>query len=154
MKALSIFICILCFSAFAKAQDSTSVQVTPPKIAVKLMLEKKVILADTEITFIEVLEDSRCPKNVTCIWAGQAKVRLSVQPKGGSIEYRELTFSPGLQGAILIAETKDCQIVVDHLNPYPEASQEEAAKKGYYLSIRETPLQKKGTKTDPKNGFK
>jgi len=31
------------------------------------------------ITFESVPEDSRCPVNVTCVWAGNARVRLRVQ---------------------------------------------------------------------------
>lgn len=160
MKTVFSLIFILCFSAFlpadqagAKAQDSTSVKVTPPKIAVKLMLGKKVVLANTEITFEAVLEDSRCPKNVTCIWAGQAKVRVRVQAKGGPMERKEILFNPGLQGSIFLVETKDCRIVVDNLYPYPIDSQEEAGEKGYYLSVREVPLRKENSNTDPKNGF-
>lgn len=144
---------MLCFSAFAKAQDSTVVKVTPPKIAVKLMLGKTVVLAATEVSFETVLEDSRCPKNVTCIWAGQAKVRVRVKPQGGSESVRDITFNPGLQGSILLAETKDCRIVVDNLHPYPIATTEEVAKKGYFLSLREVPLEKEEKAIDPKNGF-
>ncbi len=37
-----------------------------------------------EITFLEVLEDSRCPKNVTCIWAGRARSLIKVTIDGQS----------------------------------------------------------------------
>lgn len=30
------------------------------------------------VKFIEVVEDSRCPPDVQCIWAGNAKVKLSI----------------------------------------------------------------------------
>jgi hypothetical protein len=40
--------------------------------------------ADVEVGFIEVTADSRCPKDVTCIWAGEVKVRLSI--RSGSSE--------------------------------------------------------------------
>ena len=35
------------------------------------------------IKFLEVLEDSRCPVDATCVWAGNAKIRISVS-KGKS----------------------------------------------------------------------
>jgi hypothetical protein len=35
--------------------------------------------ADMKVRFVAVIEDSRCPKNLTCIWAGQVKVQLEVQ---------------------------------------------------------------------------
>src|SRR5687767_9003680 len=35
------------------------------------------------IKFLAVLEDSRCPVRATCVWAGNAKIRISVK-KGKS----------------------------------------------------------------------
>lgn len=32
------------------------------------------------IRFVAVPEDSRCPVNVTCVWAGNAKVQIEVNP--------------------------------------------------------------------------
>jgi hypothetical protein len=42
------------------------------------------------VTFQGVLEDSRCPVDVTCIWAGLAKVSLQVSVSG---QERELSLS-------------------------------------------------------------
>jgi hypothetical protein len=150
MKIFIVFVCLLCFSAFNPvfgqdkviAQDSAKVVVTPPIIAVKVLLGKKVTLSKTEITFEAVLEDSRCPKDVSCIWAGQATIKVRIKPQGSPEELREITFSPGLHGPVLLAVTKDCRIVVDNLHPYPIASTDEAAKKGYFISLRELPLEK------------
>lgn len=35
----------------------------------------------TTVEFVDVLEDSRCPRNVTCIWAGNGKVQLRFSQK-------------------------------------------------------------------------
>ena len=35
-------------------------------------------LENFEITFTDLKEDSRCPQNVNCIWAGRAVVEISV----------------------------------------------------------------------------
>ena len=32
-----------------------------------------------KVRFVAVTEDSRCPRDVTCIWAGQVKVQFEVQ---------------------------------------------------------------------------
>ncbi len=39
-----------------------------------------------EISFMEVLEDSRCPVDVECLWAGNARILLNVRvlPNGSS----------------------------------------------------------------------
>jgi len=35
--------------------------------------------ADVTVRFVAVTEDSRCPSDVTCVWAGEVKVRLEIQ---------------------------------------------------------------------------
>ena len=37
---------------------------------------------DTRITFKQVREDSRCPVDVTCVWAGDAKIEIVITPDG------------------------------------------------------------------------
>lgn len=34
-----------------------------------------------KVEFVRVLEDSRCPSDATCVWAGEVKVELSTQPE-------------------------------------------------------------------------
>ena len=35
------------------------------------------------LQFDQVLEDSRCPTQVECVWTGQARIAIVVQPDGG-----------------------------------------------------------------------
>jgi hypothetical protein len=44
-----------------------------------------------EIRFVEVLEDSRCPPNVQCVWAGRARIRVSVSQDGNGLGDLELS---------------------------------------------------------------
>lgn len=39
---------------------------------------------DTRITFTAVREDSRCPVDVTCVWAGDAKIEIVIDPNGAA----------------------------------------------------------------------
>lgn len=50
------------------------------------------VLGDVSIAPIEVLEDSRCPETVQCVWAGQLVVSANVTDRGSS-KLRELTLS-------------------------------------------------------------
>lgn len=48
------------------------------------------------VTFIKVLEDSRCPKDVVCIWEGQARLQFSVSiPEMKLSENVEVTLRAG-----------------------------------------------------------
>jgi hypothetical protein len=44
----------------------------------------------TQMEFLRVLEDSRCPVNVECITGGVARIMLKVKPKGGKARTVEL----------------------------------------------------------------
>ena len=34
---------------------------------------------DLQVTFVGVIEDSRCPTDTTCVWAGEVNVKLSMK---------------------------------------------------------------------------
>ncbi len=42
-----------------------------------------------KIKFLSVVEDSRCPRDATCVWAGNAKIRIAVS-KGSESRILEL----------------------------------------------------------------
>ena len=72
---------------------------------------------DLEIMFLEVLEDSRCPKNVECVWAGRARSLVEVKTND-STENVELT-DPGLTDPPNQLTYHEYQIMF-YLLPYPE----------------------------------
>ena len=58
-------------------------------IAVKVDQEKVVPGTKIRVKFIELVEDGRCPTDVRCIWAGNAKIKLRFS-KGSDEEIVEL----------------------------------------------------------------
>ena len=55
--------------------------------------------ADARITFKRVPEDSRCPVDVTCVWAGDAKVEITISRNGAADGTRILSITPPNQEA-------------------------------------------------------
>ena len=51
-----------------------------------LFVRQKVQVGELQIRFISVPEDSRCPEDVECIWAGNAKIVLGVSLKESTDE--------------------------------------------------------------------
>lgn len=47
--------------------------------------------ADLKVRFITVGEDSRCPRDVACMWAGEVKVRLDISEGMKPIRSVEVT---------------------------------------------------------------
>lgn len=44
-----------------------------------------------DVEFVRVVEDSRCPTDVTCVWAGEVKVQLSTRIDAGAAVQHEIT---------------------------------------------------------------
>lgn len=70
-----------------------------------------------KIKFIEVVEDSRCPKGVNCIWAGNARVKVKIIGARSSKEF-EFNTNSGPKGDIF----EGWSIVIDSLTPEPDAA--------------------------------
>ncbi|MDE2596329.1 MAG: hypothetical protein KGL44_05555 [Sphingomonadales bacterium] len=57
-----------------------------------------VIVGGPKVTPLKLLEDSRCPQGVQCVWAGQVRIEVRVD-LGSRSETRELTLGKGEQVA-------------------------------------------------------
>jgi hypothetical protein len=77
-KLYAILLLIFCLGAFQSAQAAPAQQVT-------LQVGKQTSLFNRDLTvqFVSVLNDSRCPKDVQCISAGNAKIRIKVRKNFG-----------------------------------------------------------------------
>jgi hypothetical protein len=49
---------------------------------------------DARLTFKRVTEDSRCPVDVTCVWAGDAKIEITISRNGPADDTRILSITP------------------------------------------------------------
>jgi hypothetical protein len=49
---------------------------------------------DARLTFKRVTEDSRCPVDVTCVWAGDAKIEITISRNGAADDTRILSITP------------------------------------------------------------
>jgi hypothetical protein len=49
---------------------------------------------DHRITFTRLMEDSRCPVDVQCVWAGDAKIELTVSRNGAPRDTRVISLTP------------------------------------------------------------
>ncbi|MDA0177812.1 MULTISPECIES: hypothetical protein [Mesoflavibacter] len=119
---LFYFALILCFSATVKAQDSIAIAVKAPKIVTNLKSGKAFSYEDVEVKFIKVISDSRCPKDVTCVWAGKAEVLVSILKQGKVLEQKTITITPyaNLKNPIVVDQSSAKYSIegVDLL-PYP-----------------------------------
>ena len=98
---------------FLFSQDELLVSIVVP-------LRETVQIGDGEITFIDVKQDSRCPENVTCVWAGEVQLALRLKfPKKASKE-ELLAVAPG-KSALLWRDDKAIYKIL-RVSPYPKTS--------------------------------
>lgn len=59
-------------------------QAAPQVVTVGVNKEKAIGKTKLRVKFVEFIEDSRCPADVDCIWAGNAKIKIRVTSRGVS----------------------------------------------------------------------
>ncbi len=80
MKYLFLFGILICsISLTAQVQEENRI------FNSVLQVGEQLEFGDKSIRFKEVISDSRCPKDVTCVWAGEAKVLIQIFEKGKRI---------------------------------------------------------------------
>jgi len=87
MRVISLILIFTIFTVFGTsivAHNRSSV------VNVKVHTEKDVPSAGFKIKFVEMVEDSRCPVDVNCVWAGNAKVKIEVRRGRGLSKTFEL----------------------------------------------------------------
>ncbi|MGB1270068.1 MAG: hypothetical protein ACPG45_10045 [Flavobacteriaceae bacterium] len=119
MKTSYIFI-IACFIVLTvRSQEQDSIPVTS---VVKVALTEKIALDErVSIELVEVLSDSRCPKNVQCIWAGEAQILVNIYKKGQKMRQEILTLHPAAiqENVFQLLSSKLTKVTAVHLRPYP-----------------------------------
>ncbi len=68
------------------------------------------------LKFVELVEDSRCPEGVNCIWAGNAKVKISVSKNGADGQTIEL--NTNLQPRSIVYQGST--ITLSDVTPHPK----------------------------------
>jgi hypothetical protein len=52
-------------------------------LRVRVNQEKKTVRGNLTLRFASLVEDSRCPTDVNCVWAGSAKIRVKIRKGRG-----------------------------------------------------------------------
>ncbi len=114
---------IVLFFVFASSVVfSQEEKVNIPKIFNKVSLGELLQLDNVSIKFIEVLEDSRCPKEVTCIWMGRARVLVEISENEKSPQQKTLILGQIKQGESknkILFSGEEMIIKGVMLSPYP-----------------------------------
>ena len=89
-----------------------------------LQYNKTVTVDGTPITFTTIVEDSRCPADVMCVWAGQFIAALNVNGEGVHIG-----------GDHSVLEIQGYEIELLSIHPAEKKSYEELKEKQYRILL-------------------
>lgn len=90
-----------------------------------ISFQEQVDFENYQVKFKNVVSDSRCPKDVMCIRAGEAKVLLSIFKNGSYIQDKEVTIDASgyvMEENNLAFTTEDFKIFGMSLKPYPKTT--------------------------------
>ncbi len=84
---------------------------------VQINKEKRFAKSKLSVRFVELVEDSRCPTDTNCVWAGNAKIKIRVSRNGRS---HELTLDTNGPNHTVTAEGYSIKFV--GLTPEPRSN--------------------------------
>jgi hypothetical protein len=90
---------------------------------------------NVSIKFLDVMEDSRCPSDVQCIWAGQVNISLNISKFYVSPVRMNLTLGP-LGSNSSMGELDDSKIQLLEVQPYPKASTGQISELDYVAVLK------------------
>ena len=76
--------------------------------------------ADLQLTFTQVLEDSRCPKQVDCFWSGRIIIEVAVQQGAAAPQLINLQTSTAPSETADTVEVLGYTIFLATVDPYPD----------------------------------
>lgn len=126
------------FAQQTEKDNNESDQFLPPpsifygsvKEPIEISLHQSVNIKDpkTQILFSKIIEDSRCPSDVTCVWQGRVSVQLNVTTENDS---KQIVLSLENKTAPI---NNDYYLMLLDVKPYP-TSQNPIQEKDYKVTI-------------------
>lgn len=124
--AALFLLCTLLSSTCKEDKDLTGSKKADFNTPIKLAVSEKAIISQSGLLLeLTEINDSRCPVNVNCIWAGNAKVKLSVS--GTGMEKTDLDFCLGqcdnrfqeADTVIFQQNNQSYSLILNKVEPYP-----------------------------------
>ena len=81
--ALLLLFSLGCNSSSSPTEPSAPVEVRNESLTLPFGRTVEVN-SDLQVALAEILEDSRCPASVVCVWQGNGKIRLAVTTRRGA----------------------------------------------------------------------
>ncbi|MFL5500873.1 MAG: hypothetical protein ACJ79Q_06520 [Gemmatimonadaceae bacterium] len=121
------FLCVAALFAVVSCATVDTAVTAEPGSEFALALGKTATISGTgtRMTFRQVSDDSRCPVDVQCVWAGDAKIELVVSRSGSQDDAKILSLAPPNNET----SSGDLRIRFVGLAPAPRSTEDRAQRK-------------------------
>ena len=119
MKTIILTLIMTLFCGAFATVDAQKVQ----SLKVRVGEQKKFTGSKINVKFISLVEDSRCPVGVNCVWAGNAKIKVQISEGKNAGETFEINTNIGAKGATFGSYA----VTLIELTPAPQADSKTAA---------------------------
>ncbi|MCF8245806.1 MAG: hypothetical protein K9J37_14520 [Saprospiraceae bacterium] len=129
------FVAVATLLFACKKDDNSNTKTVQLKEVFSLKVNQTAELSseDWKITLLEITEDSRCPSNADCFWAGRVIAEFKVEKAGESL-IKTLTDNPENDPTLSTSFTAFGHLVkLNEVTPYPDGSP--IAQKDYVVEI-------------------
>ena len=127
--AITFMLCITLLGSYACSNDGVSIG---EEFYLRIGESASIRGEDLQVRFLDVTEDSRCPKGVTCIWEGRVSCLVEITYRE-SLESVLLT-EPGSNDFPTEQSFHEYRLTY-HIEPYPQAGSE-IAEEEYQLHLK------------------
>ena len=137
---MKLIVCVFVYTVFTLFGElHAQNQVVKDALSVTeiIGLQQKVRYGDYEVKFKKIITDSRCPKSVMCIRAGEADVLVSIYKNGDFIKDKLIRIDASgfvMETTNLAFNAEDFKIYGFNLSPYPEGIND-VSEQDYKLEI-------------------
>ena len=87
------------------------------------------------LRFTRLLEDSRCPTEVECVWTGQARIAVEVDQDQAAVTTVEFNTNPAPGQNNQSVRSGGYQITLQSLDPYPRTPDDTIALQDYRATL-------------------
>jgi hypothetical protein len=84
-KLIIALLVLLSFGSLQTAQAQSA-----QNLRIQVNQQKKIPRGNLTVHFVSLLEDSRCPTDTNCIWAGNAKIQVKLRKARGAWQTFEM----------------------------------------------------------------
>jgi hypothetical protein len=124
MRSLSAFIFV-----FVLLTSFVAAPAKPLRQQGKVQIHHEAIVNGIRVKFVDLIEDSRCPTDTQCVWAGNAKLKVKLWKNG---QTRVVEMNTGMEPRVI--RFAGYEIKITDLTPHP-ATNIRIRKDGYVATF-------------------